>query len=849
MELNRELGKQIYSGVKKIRIEITGVLLLSVWFLTQFNPILRIVTSLLIFVYLMFETSFLISKRERRISELPSILVFTVPIFAVITLVSFFIVQYLLGYSQVVTVIVVTGGISLAAIPLRLFMIRKDGQTDNANLLSPSKSPILNLFLFFAGIIIFTLTYYHFTYLGNSNMFLMGDETNYLAAIQSFARGGGSIVNLGSSLVGQANFVYTSSTMTIEAFLLGLFGDSILPVNFLILMTGIFGALFFYFSISLTHFIRTTEYKIVFAIISLGGFSLIGAIWLINSYSNALSFISTPLFFQGVPFRMVSTGLIHIEPVENEIFFKAIWHGLPFLTALQSLYFLRIGKKNSFLLYVLLTVVEYYPLGIALLTFYVLFILLRKFKLLKYKDFLIYVIPLMFFSYLLLEIVGLTQFKIPYLNITVHLNNASNLSSEVVSLAILTSFLLFFLWLITILGYRLSGKLNEVSYAAFLITVSGFLLIVTTVNLSSGVAEGYLFGFILTLSCLFVLLDLIKSFESGTLDVTHQKGTVRSLSRKTKTTILLLTFLLISPTLLYIEQPASNVLKINENGGSLVNLSITSASRWLTENTPSNSVILTPLNLWYVAPLSNRQILTSVYERPISTYDSSVYFNEMFYAGSFSLNFSNQRTLNELYNAQGQGNFTFVSNTSISASKVLKVERETYSEVNFDPQYSLPASKTTMEFSVFPTSTVRQPNDVLGVIITLSNGLRISFQNNSNIQSNLLVVPISLYAMEWNNLSFNLSNILSENDLNPNLLITSISLQGGTSEVIYWGNFALHPSVTYTLSDLVKRLSQLNINYIIATEHNAYLQELIRHGYTSLSYNELGVSIFKFQNS
>jgi hypothetical protein len=835
--------KRVKEHATVLRTEVIGISLLIVWyFVSPLSSGIRVFTAFAMFLYLIEEIYFIFNDEYPKISMVPLAMALYIPLLAAFTFVVFVVFQYLLSIPVYFVPLIIVIPVVIYRIMAKIKPVSSK-RNPSFVLLDDviGKFNYLDLGFYIFGFVIVALTLVHFTYLGGNRLFVFADQNGYLSAIESFVNGGKNISNFGTNLVGQASFAYTSSTMTFDSFFFSLLYPGLSPMNIYIVLSGLIGGAFFYFGWFVSKSIFDFKFRIIFLILCILGFSSIGLFWTINIHSGAFTNIITPPFFQGVYFPLFNGAKVGLEQPQNDLFWKAIWHALPFLTTVEFFYFSYAGpRRKEPWIYLILTILEYWPIGITLLILYAIYLGITKVHKLTNAKALYYYAPIIFTIYFIFEALNVKEMTMPIARISIILNPLTNLPSSVLSYVIAFTglFVVVYLDVKCFFDNLLSHHLHFTFFAVMILST---MLLFVFILINNGTQYMYVIVFILSLAIL--MYSWAWMYESSRpKNLASKTGKIKGFNGKTETRIILVVIvgiILILPTASYIEQPSSNVLAINTSAGTVLNSTEVKLTELLSAAVPHYDVTLMPLNLWYLGPLSNTQILTVPEAASSITSYPRVLFNDEFYLNTTVLNFSEDSSLNGVYSSQNIGGYRLVNNSSISSTQVLMVYRQRYTVVNVNLTNPVPLANSILSFSLFPTNTAPQPYDSLGVILGLSNGEQLIFQGNSRTQGSNLVVFLNLTANQWNSFSFNLSSTAKEFNLSD-VEITSVSLGGGSDNVVYWKYFNLTTNIDVSPSFLQNALKNFDVQYILISQANYNVDIL-------LNANDI-TQVFQFHN-
>lgn len=698
----------------------------------------------------------------------------------------------------------------------------------------------------------FFLAFYSFTYGQPPSTFMFGDTANYLISIRGFLHGGVSLTNAGDSLVGQASFVYTSSSLTISSWFFELFGAQARPAFFYVLITGIYGALFVGGCVSVLSRGMVLSRKVALAGFTLAGFSLIGVLWIWFLSLGIQDAAVAPAFFQGTAFPLGQSSRVFLEGAMSDTVFKAAWHGPAYLSFVAGCaFYLSEGLNRRSVrtwTFLIVTLLAYSPLGVALAGFLVWAELAHRLRI----DRPLRLVAWIAAPAILLRAVSYPLTFPPGSGLTLTPRPFDQITGVVVGLLIFAG---AFLVLLSRGQFRRNFVRRIESREAVLpltvVVLSSAVLLFFTTTIVGGGSDDYLWGFTLSLGLLVSLPLLFSASSSGLGPSLARPPSPRPPSARPGRTArwwrldagglspaevatVSVALLLVLPAVIYSVQPVTSIA-VNPNPqynqALYVSKDVNSLASWMTQHLPQSAVFMAPPALWYLPALTGKQLLAETFEGPASSPQAE--FVNRFYAPTFSSHFNRTESLTGWSNGSaGNGLLRITSLETLNGSPVLEVSKQNYSQAGHS--VLLPLANAFLTASVYPVSVPHEPDVPLGIYLRLDSGYNLAFiaSWSSNL-SNTWVDPLSWSPNTWNYVSVNVTQFaegIPQIDVASDT-INQILLFGGTGSTVYWGGVALSevalPMVHVVLSLEGYGVSDVVFNNTLA---NAYVGALLGCG-------------------
>lgn len=764
------------------------------------------------------EIFFLLFKRNLSKDNWLTDLGLSLPVFFLITLLSFFTLSYIGRISINIEVI------TIASIVLALTTYFRLARQDLSIKYSEQGFDIESFLFFVLALSFYFIVLYRFIYLAGPEEFFFGDDASYISNIWSYFWGFGENFTYppSSLFTFSSGFVYFSGSFSGSSWIMFLIKGNENPILFFVIINAFYSAIFMgiFYSIYLKK-IQTIWLRISGAIMLFSGTSIVGIL-------IAAHFSSTTLPFSGTPFPLFSP-LIFIKGISTELYLKGAWQGPGFISFIGFLYIYTEYKENNrkflLLLFVLCTLFLYLPLGIIVL-FIFIFVKLGEFiNISKLVHWALYstspaiVIWLLSYEGLLPhEIVGFVFY------------NVSGIISNFDSIFIFCGIpILVYLALryfnidASQINHKSINSKREIFLFVLIIFASAILVSEYSELLPSLVGENYILGFILSISTLIVILKYLIKLE-------------KHLNRYRRIFIAGIIIMISTPTVFYAAE--GNYYGPTNFQSIYITHDENLVANWLNKNDPNNSVFMAPLSLWYISPLSGKPVFAS----PYASKSSRANFINDFYSEPclFNSTFNNQSSLVKWFSYPGDGYFALNNTIELNGNPVMQVYKTDYSEVS--TFYSLSVQPAlNLSFAVFPKSV--NGSNALGISFNLSGSSSfqyIGFQSGGSSSSTYAAFNITLHPDAWNFITVNVYNALSKyfnSSTLTDLRINEINLMGGDSPVVYWGyiRLSLHE---INLSTLVRTLSTNKIEFIIVCtkQQNIYITELLKSTRYVLSF-------------
>jgi len=742
--------------------------------------------------------------------------VLTFPIFATATLMSFLFFQVVLSLNITDSIILgfaLFTGISLLN-KVRLKLTTKINLAANNHNI---RFDLVSLIVILIAFMFYFIVFYRFTYISGPHVYLFGDDVLYLTNIISFTMKGQNLEYYAASiLTPSSNFVYLSSANSLSAWLFTIFAAQRDPILFYICITALYGSLFS-LTIMNTVFRNFGLYeRLSLLFVTIGGFSLVGWLWLFSKGLNSIIFI--PTAFAGTPFPGVNGLVIYLKGV-TELILKGAWQGPGFAFFALSMYAI-VEKEHKFgnkikIFYIVSTLLAYIPLGLVLITG-ILWLQLLRF--LRVKT-LWQVIVISMFPAIFLRIIAIFVHPIysAFLGVVIYPLSLNDTIAALVSIFLFMGSLVILAdW--KVFNSKVTPKFENSFLPISLLVLSGMMLLLFTTNLlPSVVTDDYLFGFAISISSFFV-------FAKGTIlgeqvlmneqrDNLWKEKNVPSpfhYKKGKKIVTILILVALIAPTIIYASEPT--YYSIAGPQSIYLDSNDLNMTQWVRDIVPKGSVIIAPPNDYWIPALTDTQLLVTSLTPPTNNRLSFV--NEFF--GSVFYNFSSDNSLSGWYSLNQDGVAYITYNYTISSQKILEIVKGVYSQ--YTHNVSIDLNDLNLSFSVFPLSTVgTQSVSGPGISLLLSNGDFLEVSSSPNLtSSNYYNYHIDMTAGAWNNYNINISQVaklVGITGINT-IEIEQINLLGGLANKIYWKYVALY-SNNLSINKINHFLSIYNVSYII----------------------------------
>ena len=785
--------------------------------------------------------------------------VLTFPIFATATLISFLFFQVILSLDILDAIVFGFGLFTLISFlnKIRLKFTTKTSLRLLRHIRPPGRNIKFDLGSLIIILIAFTfyfIVFYRFTYLSGPHIYLFGDDASYLANIISFTMKGQNLTYYSASLLtASSNFVYLSSANSLSAWLFTISGAQKDPIFFYVFITALYGSLFS-LTVMNTAFMNYDRYKrLLLLFTTLGGFSLIGWLWLFSK--GGISIVSLPTAFTGTPFPGVDGVVIYLKGA-TELILKGAWQGPGFSFFALSVYTIiekdhKFGNKTK-IFYIISTLLAYIPIGLVLIIGILWFKILRFLRVKTLTQTIIISISPVICLRIITLFVNPLYFR--FLGVAIFPLSTNETIAAFVSIFLFICSLGLLIRL-DVFNSKIWPKLENSFLPTSLLVLSGMMLLLfEIVLLPSMVTDDYLLGFAISISSFFIFANSTilekKGFTNEHKDH-HWRRKKLSLIlhfKKGKDILVILTLIaLITPTIIYAS--GSNYYILTGPQSIYIDSNDLNMTHWITDNVPQSSVIIAPPSDYWMPSLTGSQLLVTSQAPPSNNRLSFVnhFFDSKFY------NFSSNSSLFGWYNPNQDGTAYITQNNTVSSQRVLEVVRGVYSQYTRNVSISL--NDLNVSFSVFPLSTSgTQYVSAPGLSLFLSNGDYLAVTNGPNITYRNIApghyynYHVSMTADTWNNYTLNISQVAKFVGINVNSInIEQVNLLGGLANKIFWKSLGFYPN-DLSIIKLKQFLSIYNVSYIITnTVGNFYINALEKENIVVVVYAEKTWTIYKVE--